>query len=238
MRLPTGLRTRFGLDPLRFVPLRGGNAHTIFRQDDLVVRLERLRADELEWQFALLEFLGPRVPEVVQPLAHESGVSIWPYVPGRLARRNDRDDALAAADLLRRLHVVGRDWAGGQRPGATGTAGAGARGPVHGDFWRGNILMRRRAVAGLVDWEESCVDLLEYELANAVWEFCKSKRTHDFDRDLAREVLAAAGSSRSPEELVPLILVRRRLELSTPDAAYRRHTERAITNLSLSVSDT
>jgi hypothetical protein len=44
------------------------------------------------------------------------------------------------------------------------------------------VLVTRGRVTGVVDWEESCVDLLDYELANAVWQFGVSKRENDFDR--------------------------------------------------------
>lgn len=212
--------------------LEGGYSHEMTRRGDLVYRVEHDPPDQVAWQLDLVRFFAARVPEVIAPVDYRDGVSVWPYVPGRLARRGDRQDALAAADLLRRLHAAGRSWPGGQRPGAATTPGDGERGPIHGDFYRGNILMRRSAIVGLVDWEESCVDLLDYELANAVWEFCKSKRTHDFDRELAAEMIAVYGSPATPDDFVPLILVRRRLELGrSTDVAYRRHTAHAIEKL-------
>jgi Ser/Thr protein kinase RdoA (MazF antagonist) len=232
VQLPVGLREQFALDPARFVPLPGGQRHAMFRCGDVVVRFELDPRDQVAWQYELTRFLSERVPEVVAPLADEDGVSVWPFVPGRLARRLDRDDSLAAAELLRRLHDAGRAWTGGQKPGARTTPGDGERGPIHGDYYRANLIVRRRTIRGLVDWEESCVDLLDYELANAVWEFCKSKRTHDFDRALAAEMMAVYGSPLEPDDLVPLILVRRHIELDLWDGAYRRHTRHAIANLS------
>ena len=165
MKVSSRLRRRFGLDPATFVALSGGEGHATFRSDELVVRFERAPVDELQWQYALVRFLSESVPEVIAPLAVEDGVSVWPFVAGRHARRRSREDALAAADVLRRLHHAGRRWHGGQRPRARTTAGEGERGPIHGDFYGRNILMRRRAVVGLFDWEDSCADLLEYELA-------------------------------------------------------------------------
>jgi phosphotransferase family enzyme len=59
--------------------------------------------------------------------------------------------------------------------------------------YRGNVLFGRGRLVGLVDWEESCLDLFAYELANAVWEFWKDKRCNDFDRELATSLAGLGG---------------------------------------------
>lgn len=229
---PPRITERFGLDPAKLEPLTGGNRAAIFRQGDVVIRFEAVSPPSLHWEHELVRFLAQRVPEVPVPLDLEDNVSVWPFVPGHAPRRNYEPHAVAAAELLGRLHQAAAEWRGPQRPGAQDTPGEGPRAPIHGDFWRANMLMVRGTIVGLVDWEESCVDLLEYELANAVWEFCKSKRTHDFDRRLAAAMVEAYGAECAPDELIPMILIRRRRELGASDESYRRHTQRAIENLS------
>ena len=207
----------------------------MFRHGDVIVRVELAEPESVRWEHELVRFLAARVPEVPAPIACVHGISVWPYVPGSAARRNHEPHAVAAAWLLRRLHEAGRSWAGGQRPGAIPTPGPGERGPIHGDFHGSNLLVRRGRITAVVDWEESCVDLLDYELANAVWQFCVSKRENDFDRRLASAMLDAYGSELAPTDLVPLITVRLRRELelfrSAEDEPYRRHLRRAIARL-------
>ena len=114
-------------------------------------------------------------------------------------------------------------------------AKGGREGPIHGDFYRGNVLIRRGRIVGLVDWEEAHVDHFDYELASAVWQFCVSKREHDFDRLLARSMLVAYGSALSPDDLVPLIVKRLGYELEVwgeeSDEPYRSHLRRSIARL-------
>jgi Ser/Thr protein kinase RdoA (MazF antagonist) len=198
-----------------------------------------------------VRFLSARVEEVVAPVETVEGatfvdldgrvLSAWPYVDGAPARRRHAAHALAAIELLGRLHRAGAEWGGGQRPGARPVAGAGARGTIHGDFYRGNVLFKRGRLVGLVDWEESCVDLFAYELANAVWEFCKDKRRHDFDRELATAMTDAYDGPAETDGLVELIRVRRRREIEDSrererrgepvDLVYRRHNERSLARL-------
>jgi Ser/Thr protein kinase RdoA (MazF antagonist) len=161
-------------------------------------------------------------------------LSVWPYVDGSPARRRYEPHAAAAAELLARVHAACRDWDGGQRPGASALGGA-EEAPIHGDFYRGNVLMRRGRIVGLIDREESWVDLLDHELANAVWQFCSSRRDHDFDRRLARAMLEAYGSALEPDDLLPLIVVRLRYERDVwgteSDEPYRTHVRRALEKL-------
>lgn len=227
-----------GLD--RLEPLTGGYQNEVYRAGDMVVRVERASAESVAWEHALVRFFSEQLPEIEPPFgapiaADASVVSLWPYVEGRPARRRHEPHALAAAELLSRLHRAGVDWPGGQRPGARALHSEGAQGPIHGDFYRGNVLMRRGRIVGLVDWEESHVDAFDYELASAVWEFCSSKRAHDFDRRLAATMLDACGSDLTPGDLVPLILTRLRYELEAwsadSDEPYRRHLRHSIARL-------
>jgi hypothetical protein len=95
--------------------------------------------------------------------------------------------------------------------------------------------MRRGRIVGLVDWEETHVDALDYELASASWEFWVSQREHEFDRRLARTMLDAYGSDFRPDDRVPLILTRLHYELdgwgADSEEPYRRHLRRSIARL-------
>ena len=245
------MREAYAIAGRDLTPLRGGYKNELWRLDDVVIRVEAASVESVEWEHSLLEFLGDRVDEVVVPLPAADGstyivvdarvLSVWPYVEGAPARRRHERHAAAAAELLARLHRAGLEWRGGQRPGAHPVGGDGARGPIHGDFYRGNVLVLRARIVGLIDWEEACVDRFDYDLANAVWEFCKDMRRHDFDRGLARAMLEAYGGVADLPDLVELIRVRRRREIADSverealgekvDVSYRRHNERALANL-------
>jgi Ser/Thr protein kinase RdoA (MazF antagonist) len=118
------------------------------------------------------------------------------------------------------------------------------RGPIHGDYYRGNVLVSDARVVGVVDWRESHVDAWAYELANGVWEFCKTG--DDFARDRGERFAAAYRSEGGvvppahDVHLEPLIRCRRLVELmwalSEPrpaewDWSYELHNLRALDNL-------
>jgi Ser/Thr protein kinase RdoA (MazF antagonist) len=117
------------------------------------------------------------------------------------------------------------------------------RGVLHGDYFRGNVLMRDDDVVGLLDWEEAHPSVLVYELANGVWEFTKSKETDDFDLAAAARFVDAyreAGGpvpEREDDLIVPLIRAKRVLEiLRAPndrlvDWEYQAHNLRSAENL-------
>jgi Ser/Thr protein kinase RdoA (MazF antagonist) len=117
-------------------------------------------------------------------------------------------------------------------------------GVIHGDFFRGNVLVVDDRAVGLVDWEEATVDWQIYDLANAVWEFSKLKdERDDYDRAAGDRFVAAyreAGGTVPPDEddlLVPLIRVRRIMEVVRAptdrhvDWEYQRHNVRSFRNL-------
>ena len=91
---------------------------------------------------------------------------------------------------------------------------------MHGDFFRGNVLVADGRVAGLVDWEEAHVDWFTAELANGVWEFCKRE---DLRRRARRArprrswpPTASPAAPRAADDddlLVPLIRAKRVLEV-------------------------
>lgn len=116
-------------------------------------------------------------------------------------------------------------------------------GVVHGDFFRGNLLVREEEIVALIDWEEAHVGSLVSELANGVWEFTKSKATDDFDREEGARFIDAYREAGGPvpreeeELIVPLIRAKRVLELlRAPDDRhvdwdYQAHNLRSAENL-------
>ena len=130
------------------------------------------------------------------------GPTARPLPPELASRQAELDDA--------------QDWLLGQ---VDRLADLGLRtAPVHGDVFRGNFLVRDGAVVAIVDWEEAKLDWVAYDLANAMWEFCKSGDVV-LNRVAADEFVRAyrdAGGTVPPEEdeaLIPLVRVRRVLEL-------------------------
>ena len=73
-----------------------------------------------------------------------------------------------------------------------------ASGVVHGDFFPGNVLFSQGRAVALVDWEEAHVDWTAYELATAVWEFCKRNGEDDLDRAAAARFVAAYRAAGGP----------------------------------------
>jgi Ser/Thr protein kinase RdoA (MazF antagonist) len=227
------------------VPITGGFRNQLWRSGDVVVRLELARPESVDWEHRLVRFFSSRVEEVIAPLetlggssfveVEEQVLSVWPFVDASPARRRHEPHAVAAAELLARLHCASALWKGGQRPGARVIGSGTVEAPIHGDFYRLNLLMRRGRIVALVDWEDAHVDALEYELGSAVWEFCVSKRAHDFDRRLARTMLEAYGSDLRPADLVPLVITRLRYELEEwgleSDEPYRTHLRRSLEKL-------
>lgn len=138
----------------------------------------------------------------------------------RVARHHDR--ALALLDALPRRPLLD--------------------GVVHGDFYRGNVLVRDDAVVALIDWEEAHRAPLVSDLANGVWEFCKSKVADDYDRDEGARFVEAYRRSGGPvcgdDDLIPqLIHAKRVLELLRApfdryvDWDYQAHNLRAADNV-------
>jgi Ser/Thr protein kinase RdoA (MazF antagonist) len=114
-------------------------------------------------------------------------------------------------------------------------------GAVHGDFFRGNVLVRDDEVVALLDWEEAHVAPLVSELANGVWEFCQ---TGDYlERESGAAFVAAYREAGGPvpggedDLIVPLIQAKRVLELLRAPAdrrvdwEYQAHNLRSAENL-------
>lgn len=170
-------------------------------------------------------------------------VSLWPYVDGVWAPRENAETARAAARLLARLH---RALAGAElpprprpcflEPGLDGwaayadprlrdpqldawlaefSARARLRHPLHGDYYRGNLLAAREEPARLVavlDWDEAWVAPPEVEVASAALEFSGGLRVDlAAARRFADAYLRAGGTAERLDEESLAQLMRHRL---------------------------
>lgn len=175
------------------VDLRGGVG-------GVVVRLGPLTRGTavIEWCHQVAGSVG--VEEIVVPLRGSSGasvvrvggrpVSVWPYVGGRWLDAGEPAEVEQAARVLARVHRGLREVVMPARPersflefgGETGElrdeqldrwlAGFGRRRqPLHGDYYRGNLLVDGGRIRGVIDWDEAWVGAPEVELAGAAREF-------------------------------------------------------------------
>jgi len=181
-------------------------------------------------------------------------VALFPRVPGRMLDRDDPGERDEAARLLARLHRVLPAWRGArQRPGnshlARLSADRGAihepadreldrflaeraadpavrRVPLHGDFYRGNLLVHGGRITGLIDWDDSRVGSLESELAWSTWELAQAPPPGDgLDPGRAARFLRVyveSGGPASPDPAVLVPLVRANLRREVREAARAR----------------
>src|SRR5262249_56688736 len=121
-----------------------------------------------------------------------------------------------AAQLLAQLHAVMREWprrGARPRPGPLAPrswaadhdppelrdpaldawhawfsgAKTHAMGPVHGDYYRRNLLCDGRSIRGVIDWDESHINAVIVEAAWATWEFAKVVTGDDLHESRVRE---------------------------------------------------
>lgn len=119
--------------------------------------------------------------------------------------------------------------------------------PIHGDYYRRNLLVEGDAITAILDWDECQPEWLALELGRALWEFCKCKRTHSLQATCAGAFLQAYQESGGPvaeaefDLLVPFIRCTRLVEALSDlgkavrgevwDAGYTLHNLIAMENL-------
>jgi Ser/Thr protein kinase RdoA (MazF antagonist) len=176
-------------------------------------------------------------------------VALFPYVDGHHVEREDPAQREAAAQLLAQLHramlaVSMRDAAPVQHlseaPWAPRTAdpavlydpeldswhaaliqgpGSFTYGPIHGDYYRRNLLVSHGAITAVLDWDDAHPDVLMQELALSAWEFAKTASGEDWHPERARafvEAYRAAGGPCPAGEyhmLIPFIRWRMREQI-------------------------
>ncbi|THV30684.1 phosphotransferase enzyme family protein [Glycomyces paridis] len=174
-------------------------------------------------------------------------VSVWPWIDGQQLDREDPTARRQAADLLARLHTAASalsdpgprpqpvarcescgHWDDLQDPTLDAALAAvrrrPTRMPLHGDFYRRNLIRRDGAIAGLIDWDELRIHLPESELAWATWEHSKNTTGDTLLPDRARDFLTAyehrTGRPVDRDLIVPLIRDGLRLEICRARATH------------------
>ncbi len=66
---------------------------------------------------------------------------------------------------------------------------------IHGDFAPRNVLVNRGQISGVIDWDDCQSEWLVWDLAKALWEFCRVEATAKLDLDQSQEFIAAYESS-------------------------------------------
>jgi Ser/Thr protein kinase RdoA (MazF antagonist) len=187
-------------------------------------------------------------------------LSLFPFVEGAPLNRDDGSQRDQAAVLLARLqrHFIGSTGHGQRPPTSANAPGmrkprqdpAGIfdpnldrylseihleryhlRAPIHGDFYRGNILCRDKRIQGLIDWDDCRIDELHQDFAWSIWEFAKDAAAGDrLDEGRAMRFVDVYRQSAGPvstDELgfvVPLIRNHLRYEIRR-DVAARENGE-------------
>jgi Ser/Thr protein kinase RdoA (MazF antagonist) len=76
---------------------------------------------------------------------------------------------------------------------------------IHGDFNTGNVLVRRRRVAGIVDWQYARRDWPALELAGMVWDLSWDGSSSTIDRALRSELVQKYVDSGGPGEAAAVL---------------------------------
>jgi Ser/Thr protein kinase RdoA (MazF antagonist) len=160
--------------PQVVAPLAARDGRTLFRWDDRPVTVYPYVAGEpLDWSKpALLEQAGTLLARI-----HNAGLC-WP-------NRRPRPSASTAAPSIPDAlpdppEIVDPDldrWfetVFAQQDHVTG--------PVHGDYYRANLLCADKLILGIIDWDESEVRPLITETAWAMWEFAHDAGHFDYNR--------------------------------------------------------
>jgi Ser/Thr protein kinase RdoA (MazF antagonist) len=119
--------------------------------------------------------------------------------------------------------------------------------PMHGDYYRRNLLVEGDRITAVLDWDECGPEWLALELGRAIWEFCKCKHRHTLDVADARVFLAAYREAEGPvpeseaDLLIPFMRAIRVIEILLDlthaargqdwDAEYALHNLHSLANL-------
>jgi Ser/Thr protein kinase RdoA (MazF antagonist) len=248
----------------RAVRLYGGEESAAYRLGDVVVRIApQWRTDrEMRWFAGLAEHTAAVVPEVVAPVPAVSGdlvvrlsgrpISLWPFVAGDWPTKGDHGLRDQAAELLARLHKALADAPTPDEPPTPMAQGPHedltdpeldawlesraclAVQPLHGDYYRGNVLAVDGRITALLDWDDAYVGPLEKDVCEAAWEWGNGLSTGSLDGALAflSAYTASGGIAVTPFALRQYARARVRAEvlyartrwqlLDADDHAYHR----------------
>lgn len=70
--------------------------------------------------------------------------------------------------------------------------------PIHGDFYRRNVLINQGQISAVIDWDDCRPDWLVYELGRSAWEFAKDTTTHSLDYSRLRGFLQGYHEAGGP----------------------------------------
>lgn len=159
---------------------------------------------------------------------HEHPVALFPYVDGHPVDREDPAQREAAARLLAQLHqamlTVSVPDAAPVRhqreaPLAPRNSDPAALhdveldtwhatlmqrwglltcGPIHGDYYRRNLLLSRGAITAVLDWDDAHPDFLMQEVAWSAWEFGKTASGDNWHPERARAFVQAYRTAGGP----------------------------------------
>jgi Ser/Thr protein kinase RdoA (MazF antagonist) len=79
---------------------------------------------------------------------------------------------------------------------------------IQGDFHSGNVLVRNRRIAGIVDWQYARLDWPAFELAGVVWDLSWDGRSTTIDTAVPDDIIRTyvdAGGPGEPAAIVPLM---------------------------------
>jgi len=138
----------------------------ILHGERVVVRKTKRSAASFDWELGLMIHLherGFRVPlphPTLDGRLHHNGVAVQTWITGDPP--TTADEWRSAATELRRLHQATQGY-----PLRVFESFAGApTSVIHGDTHSGNVRIDSHGVVGLLDWDESRVDLAWHDLSN------------------------------------------------------------------------
>lgn len=183
--------------------------------------------------------------------------ALFPFIPGHPLKRT-LAGIQRAARLLARLHGTMLAWPDRRPRPPTGARAPTSRpssadspalidpaldawratlpaqphalttGPIHGDYYRGNLRCTAGRISGVIDWDDSAIDYLIQEVAWAAWEFTKVRAGDALHMERAQAFLAAYRAAEGPcqphdyAHVIPFIRWRLREEVRRNRAAAER----------------